>query len=261
MNRTRIGFHTHLPGDGSIISPERPIEYSAASTWGVQVFDALYKPYHFRPSLALESQRSTKSVSVPKDAASGPSSMVSPPSLLPNLTSRTSSMALPAIGAQPHWKVALYFPCVLEDPWAADAKVRDIEMALLAADDHQPEHARRARELKGMQRCHKTTWAKLACLQGLSFDVLVLPAVSRHALVRLTDGRTNTEIGQGVICLRQAFSDPPEGGGLRASQWVNNLLHRNSNRETQQGVEVLISNHGKAVGLLRLQIKLRRHKK
>jgi hypothetical protein len=260
LNRARVGFHTHLPEDGPIVSPGRPIdiEYPAASTWGVQVFDALYKPYRFRPSLVLESQRSTKSVSVPKDAASAPSPMVSPPSLLPSLTSRTSSMPLPAIGAQPHWKVALYFPCVLEDPWAADAKVRDIELALLAADDHQPEHARQARELKGMQRCHETTWAKLASSQGLAFDVLVLPAVSRHALVRLTDGRTNTEIGQGVVCLRQAFSDPPEGGGL---QWVNNLLHRNSNRETQQGAEVLISNHGKAVGLLRLQIKIRRHKK
>jgi len=260
VNRARIGFRTHSPDDGSIVSPERPIEYSAASTWGVQIFDALYKPYRFRPSLALESQRSTKSVSVPKDAASPPSPMVSPPSLLPSLTTRSSFMALPALGAQPHWKVALYFPCVLEDPWAADAKVRDIEMALLAADEHQPEHARRARELKGMQRCHETTWLKLSSSQGLAFDVLVLPAVSRHALVRLTDGRTNTEIGQGVICLRQAFADPLEGGGLRPAKWVSNLLHRNK-QDTQQGVEVLMSNHGRAVGLLRLQIKIRWHKR
>lgn len=48
------------------------------------------------------------------------------------------------------------------------------------------------------------TLSYLASSSFLLPQVLVLPEVSRHALIRVTDSR-GREVGQGVMCLRQAF--------------------------------------------------------
>ena len=53
-------------------------------------------------------------------------------------------------------------------------------------------------------RAHQADWATVAASQGTRFKLLVLPEVSRHALIKLTDSKGH-EVGQGVICLRHAF--------------------------------------------------------
>ncbi len=250
VNRSRVGFHTLPAGittQDVVVAPERPIEYSAASTWSVHFFQPQYKPFRFRPSLALAGP----SVASTSTAGSG----------------RSTPSAAPGVPPMPqaHTHVSFYFPCLLEDPFAQDAKAFDLEAALVdrpeameLGDDPQ---SRSTRNLDHLQRGHETTWGKLSSPLGLTFDVLVLPEVSRHALIRFTDGKTGTEIGQGVICLRQAFFAAPSPSlardGGRGRLWAKVLQRRQT---PQEGVEVLISNQGRALGMLRLQVKIKRHK-
>jgi len=262
VNRRRIGFRLDSPEAGTV-SPETPMDYAGASTWRVQLSRARYTPYCDQPSLVQGNP--PRNVSTFKERASPCSS--SHPTGTPSVRIKGTSSSNFVIGAQTGWKVTVYFPCVLEDPFAADAKIQDLEKALLEEEDDSGirrvrDQIRRAVDSRGMQRCHRVDWGELAGSQGLTFDVLVLPEVSRHALVRIVEPRTGVEVGQGVICLRQAFVNTLPAGtsaSLRARKWVRAVWHR-TGQVPPEGVELLISKQGKAVGKMHLQLKIRRHK-
>ena len=282
-----------------VVSPEHPIEFAAASTWSVQFFKSQYKPYRFQPSLSLSDlstarsmrNKSRMSMSVLRGDASTMSlatpTLGSVSSLTMNPSLEKTISTAPPLMAKADWTVSLHFPCALEDPFADTARVEDLEAALALGDaeeeDEQEEEEERARRgdaedgkrqagrgrgaqgrpggAESMRRGHSTTWETLSAAGGITFDVLVVPEVSRHALIRLHDGAT--EIGSGVVCLRQAFfsrSGGSSGAGWRHRGLAKFLHLNNASRSHQQCVEVLISNQGKAIGLLRMQIKIRRHK-
>jgi hypothetical protein len=229
----------------------------------MQLYKPQYKPYRLHPSLEVEgmhtsSVRSGNSRRFPfRSGSSGggnstqdDQSAASPLALGSGLSLHSPAPLLP----QPHWIVSFHFPCVLEDPFAEIFKMQDMETVLV---DRPAQPATR--------RCQETTWAKISRAQGVTFDTLVLPEVSRHALVRLTDGETGIDIGQGVICLRQAFASSWDGGANKAAQRRDgqrgfvHLLRRGGGDDdvSSQGVDVLISDKGKAVGRLTLKIKIR----
>ena len=131
---------------------------------------------------------------------------------------------------------------------------------------------------QSLRRLRAFGWADLASPQGAAFSVLVQPEVSRHALVRVSDGR-GAEVGQGVLCLRDAFSasgdgdggggdegDGEEGGRRRslratAAAWVNRLGAETGQQPAlESGVKVLLTDAGRAVGVLRMSVKIRCHK-
>jgi hypothetical protein len=295
LNRQRFGFHTFTKEEMTaaqtskipLVVPQDPIELSAASTWSVQFFKSQYKPYRFQSSLSLSDlsmarsmrSKSRMGMSMLRGDASTMSLAAAPTlgsvsSLTMNPSLEKTISTAPPLMAKADWTVSLYFPCALEDPFAETARVQDLEAALGDAEEDEEEEGdgkRRAGLGRGgqgrpggadsMRRGHSTAWGTLAAADGITFDVLVVPEVSRHALLKIHDGAT--EIGQGVICLRQAFFDGSGGSG--GPGWrrrgLAKLLHLNNTLGSQQQcVEVLISNQGKAIGLLRMQTKIRRHK-
>lgn len=199
--------------------------------------------------------------------------------------------AAPLLVPNPDWRVAIFFPCVLEDPFAEDIKVHALEEAMGAGPNggaaaaaagarvssaglrRQQTAARQ--QAQSLRRLREFGWAELASPQGAAFSVLVQPEVSRHALVRVSDGR-GVEVGQGVLCLRHAFSasgedgdedeeEGKDGGGRRrgfraAAAWVNRLAAEPGQPAPGSEVKVLLTSGGRAVGVLRVHVKIRCHK-
>ncbi len=214
---------------------------------------------------------------------------------------------------QPGWRITVFFPCVLEDPFAEEIKIHALEEALGdggsgggggvggGAPRRQQQQQQAARHRKeSLRRLREFTWAELASQSmGAAFSVLVQPEVSRHALVRLADAH-GAEIGQGVLCLRHAFPPPAQAAAVEstpsparqgekgeeeeeeeeeddddrrrslretAAAWVNRVRQGQQEQRQQQqqqqpspdGLAVVLSNGGQAVGVLRLRLKIRRH--
>jgi hypothetical protein len=224
---------------------------ATASTWRVHLSQPVYRPYRLKPSLALAATSDASSLLVRQPSkpfplrGRGASSTVlsAPPTPVP--------LAPPL----PGWRVTVFFPCVLEDPFAEDIKVHALEEALGEWDDGHGGAVARGGSAGGgnvtgvggsggggggggdssmpqgagtgslLRRSHGFAWRELTQEDGAAFSVLVQPEVSRHALVRVQDEQ-GAEIGQGVICLRHAFlasaadasplSPESEGGKGRA---------------------------------------------
>ncbi len=273
----------------------------------MQLSQPVYRAYRLKPSLAL---------APPNPLArqpSRPSPLMGRGSSLLSLNSTiVGQLAPPLLLPQPGWRVTVFFPCVLEDPFAEDIKVQALEEALgdggsgaamarsrSATSGHTSADAGGASSTSGsggaggtaggpdgggagslLRRSHGFLWRELRESDGAAFSVLVQPEVSRHALVRLTDAN-DAEIGQGVICLRHAFLTstsaaaaspaPAEGaagegrGRLGGRFGLPRLMGGGGRRRpggggVAEGVEVLLTEGGRAVASLRLQVKIRRHK-
>jgi len=85
--------------------------------------------------------------------------------------------------------------------------------------------------------------------------------VSRHALVKLTDAK-GIDIGQGVLCLRDAFRSRPswitsldssrDGGDITRSY----LVAGTPGKERKARVCILLSHGGKAAGSIEVMLRM-----
>lgn len=213
-------------------------------------------------------------------------------------TTTQQSLAQGPLLPEPGWLVTVFFPCVLEDPYADDIKVHALEEALCegTAGTWGASHLSRCSSGSGrnaggsfddkemaasigvattpeaLRRSHSFTWRELTQAEGVVFSALVHPEVSRHALIQLVDGK-GVEVGQGVICLRHAFlgSSIGQEGSMREvcarGRFILPRLLVGDGRRAkaggtvlEEGVKVLLSCAGQAVGTLSLHVKIRRHK-
>lgn len=271
-----------------------------STTWRVQFSNLSHQAYRLKPSLAaapsVDRNGSLSRLEHHHRSSPGPlltfttsfSRLHPAISRVLSFTTATTTgptpphngITAPPLIPQPDWRVAVFFPCVLEDPFAEEIKVHALEEALGEEDTRASSAVTRRQQMAARQRAQSLRrlrefgWAELASPQGAAFSVLVQPEVSRHALIRLSDGR-GVEVGQGVLCLRHAFSasgdgdgderDVEEGGRRRsfratAAAWVNRFGADIGQPAPESGVKVLLTNGGRAIGVLGISVKIRCHK-